>query len=350
MVRENKSSFFSVTLPVQSFDYNDNYLDNLDDQMDLILSGIGVNDRQYKFANKNSQEIVYLFKTEAPSRKRKGQLTKLCNRHLNQKQGYIANALTVDTFQDCVNRYKLNKNFILLKEPNSYIDYKGEDIQILNDPEKWYDWQKDLFHKLFEIKKDQPISSNIKQYKIRKPDPRKIISIIDPSGCSGKSIFFKFLYVNFPTKMLQLNYGSSQQLRSAIVRNGKKEIYTVDLSRAKGKDDREEDLLNSIESCKSGTIQSNLFGTGSILIQEPPHIIITSNYVLSYDLLSEDRWEIFKIDKKTYKLIEISTDRQIEDLMIECEKINVKTEIRKEKVRSERKKLKKELLSKTIKK
>lgn len=45
-----------------------------------------------------------------------------------------------------------------------------------------------------------------------------------------------------------------------------------------------------------------MYGRGNSLIIEPPHIIVSTNYLLSYENLSRDRWEVFEIDSKNQKL------------------------------------------------
>lgn len=79
---------------------------------------------------------------------------------------------------------------------------------------------------------------------------------------------------------------------------GQKKLYIIDLARAKSKDDKEQDLLANLEEGKSGLTVGSLYGKNHVLIQEPPHIIVSSNYYLNYDLLSEDRWEVYRLTKR----------------------------------------------------
>lgn len=109
--------------------------------------------------------------------------------------------------------------------------------------------------------------------KLKEPDMRSIISIADFKGNSGKSSFFKYLYVKDRENVGRITYGSASQLRSASIAMGKKKLYIIDLARSKAKDDKQEDLLSVIEDIKSGTIISPMYGKNSELIMEPPHII-----------------------------------------------------------------------------
>ena len=45
-----------------------------------------------------------------------------------------------------------------------------------------------------------------------------------------------------------------------------------------------------------------MYGAGAGLIMPPPHVVIFSNYVFDMSLLSIDRWLIYEVDNKTFKL------------------------------------------------
>ena len=144
----------------------------------------------------------------------------------------------------------------------------------------------------------------------KEPDPRNIISLIDKKGNSGKSSFFKWLSYKNPESIGRLGYGSASQLRSSAVNIGKKELYIVDLARSKSKQDREEDLLSVLEDLKSGFITNAMYGSGKILMMEPPHIIVSSNYEFKYEALSSDRWHIYRITSKK-KLKKLRTQESL---------------------------------------
>lgn len=278
---ETKQSFFSLRLELETFNnkYKQEELDNI---VDLIISSLGVKTNCYKFENK--EEKVYLFKTE--TRKRKGQLVKLCDKLLPTNQYYVAEGLTRITFISEIERLKKNPNFELLEKPMPFIEYNANDIEIFNNIENWHSWQKDIYEKIFHTDTNT----------FKKPDPRRIISLVDKKGNSGKSSFFKWLFYKKPSEIGRIGYGSASQLRSSVVNMGKKDLYIVDLARSKSKDDRQEDLLSVLEDIKSGLVTNAMYGSGKTLLMEPPHIIVSSNYVLKYELLSSDRWEVYEIN------------------------------------------------------
>ena len=142
--------------------------------------------------------------------------------------------------------------------------------------------------------------------KFKKPDPRHILSLVDKKGNTGKSSFFKWLYYKYPKNIGRIGYGSASQLRSSVVNIGKKDLYIIDLSRSKSRNDRQEDLLSVLEDLKSGLVTNAMYGSGRTLLMEPPHIIVSSNYNLDYNLLSEDRWEVYEISDKKLKKVNIN--------------------------------------------
>jgi hypothetical protein len=166
------------------------------------------------------------------------------------------------------------------------IDYDGSDIQVFYDSRNWHSWQRKIYDMIYE-----------KSGKLKKPDDRTIVVIVDFDGNSGKTSFFKYLYVNDPINIGRITYGTASQLRSAAINIGKKGLYIIDLARTKGINDKQEDLLSVIEDLKSGFVFSPMYGHSNELIMEPPHIIISANYLLDPGSLSKDRWKIYEVTK-----------------------------------------------------
>ena len=75
-------------------------------------------------------------------------------------------------------------------------------------------------------------------------------------GNSGKSSFFKWLYLQNSDLIGRITFGSSSQLRSIITKLGPKKIYIID-------------LLSAIEDLKTGFVINSMYGEGRTLIMEP---------------------------------------------------------------------------------
>jgi hypothetical protein len=296
-IQENKSSFFILELAIDNNENTNFYREQLENNVDLILSAMQVSDICYKFDNKNKSNILYFFKSN--KRKRKGELARYCQRYLPEEQQYKVEGIRSQDFEEQVNRIKKNNNFFMKSEPEiiqKNNDYKGSDLIRFENPKDWYPWQNQIYNSIFE--KVEQVD------RFKKPDPRHILSLVDKKGNTGKSSFFKWLYYKYPKNIGRIGYGSASQLRSSVVNIGKKELYIIDLSRSKSKNDRQEDLLSVLEDLKSGLVTNAMYGSGRTLLMEPPHIIVSSNYNLDYNLLSEDRWEVYEISNK--KLVKIN--------------------------------------------
>ena len=296
--QENKSSYFILELAITSSNNTNFYKTELENNIDLILSAMNVSDVCYTFDSADNDNIVYFFKSN--KRKRKGELAKFCQKYLPEKQEYQVQGIRGESFEEQIEKLKRNKNFVLRNEPEDPIDileYKGLDLLRFENPKDWYPWQKQIYNTIFEEEDDKTV--------FKKPDPRHIVSLVDKKGNSGKSSFFKWIFYKYPKNIGRIGYGSASQLRSSVVNIGRKDLYIIDLSRSKSKNDRQEDLLSVLEDLKSGLVTNAMYGSGRTLIMEPPHIVVSSNYNLDYELLSEDRWDVFEIINKKLSKIDI---------------------------------------------
>lgn len=93
----------------------------------------------------------------------------------------------------------------------------------------------------------------------------------------------------------RITFGTASQLRSSVITMGPKKLYLLDLTRTKGRADNEHDLMSALENIIDGMIISPMYGKAGKLLMEPPHIMITSNYLLDYELLSLDRWRVYEL-------------------------------------------------------
>ena len=71
------------------------------------------------------------------------------------------------------------------------VEYEGKDLEKFQDPANWRSWQLDVYRMIFEDKNPTLQSTKLNNWKLRIVDERKIISIVDKYGKSGKSQFFK---------------------------------------------------------------------------------------------------------------------------------------------------------------
>jgi len=303
---ENKNSYFVLDIKINEEDESDKvYQENLDNKIDLVFSCIGTSYNQtHKFIKEDNKRIIYFFKTD--KRKRRGQLVRFCETHLPESLVYKADAITKSYLDLSLIKLEDNKAFERIEEPTKFNDYDGKDLEIFDDEKNWFPWQREIYKQIFH-----------EDGTFRTAHQRHIFSLIDLDGNSGKSSFFKYLFFKHPSSIGRLTYGTASQLRASSVNAGPKKLYIIDLARSKSKNDKEEDLLSAVEDIKSGLIVQNMFGSGRQLLMVPPHIIISSNYRLKYNLLSKDRWRIFKIDNnnKLGKLNQAITEQKREEFI-----------------------------------
>lgn len=165
--------------------------------------------------------------------------------------------------------------------------YKGSDITFLADRNRRYSWQNQLIDLLF--KKEPHVLAD--------PDGRTVIWITDLSGGTGKSKLVKYLSFN-NSDISKISFGSAGQLRSAIINAGPKKLYFIDMPRTLGTDDSVNNILSAIEDTLNGFVVSNYYGQSSVMMFDPPHVVIFSNMICPREKMSGDRWLIYHIVDK----------------------------------------------------
>lgn len=307
---ENKNSYFIIkATTTKNNQNNDFFTEQITNAFDVILGSMNATKESYLF--KNKENFICLFKTI--NRKRNGQLNKFAERNFsNFDLEFTTEGLKKIDYDQTLMMCRKNKIYKILDEPESlisYLNYNGNDLKIFKEKADWHQWQREIYNNLFD-------NNN----KIREADDRAIISIIDTGGNSGKSSFFKWVFLQNPNQIGRISYGSSSQLRSVLTKNSAKKIYIIDLPRSKGRNDNELDLLSAIEDLKTGFVINNMYGDGGTLIMEPPHVIVSSNFILDRSALSKDRWIHYKITKN--KHLQKLSERELRSLENNTNKSN----------------------------
>lgn len=174
--------------------------------------------------------------------------------------------------------------------------YDGSDIKMLDEEDARFPWQQKLINFIID-----ETTSNIKT-----PDDRTIVWITDSSGNTGKSKLVKWCCINF-NSIVKISFGTSSQLRSALIAAGPRDVYFVDIPRTLGSDDSIQSLMSALEDLKNGYIVSSMYGKCESLIINPPHIVVFSNKECPEFMMSKDRWLKLAIDYKK-DLIKMTED------------------------------------------
>jgi hypothetical protein len=286
---ETRHSYFSVELiSLNDFEEKEqSEKDDLLEMMDFLFVGMNVKDDWYSFLSTDGRHYVYFLKCE--TRKRLGQLRRLCEKHLPSGEEFAIAGYDKVTFYTKLKQFQNSPEWVPIKQMTHYQEFTEEELELtqFDNRDNWFPWQREIYDKIFNEKKN-----------IKRADNRKIVSIIDDEGKKGKSTFLKWICHSNPKDFLKLGQGSASQLRAAVLNNGPKRCYFIDLPRTQGFYDKKTDLLSVVEEIKNGHVMSSMYGKGGVLMMPPPHIFIFSNEALNYQCLSKDRWEVYTLTEE----------------------------------------------------
>lgn len=159
--------------------------------------------------------------------------------------------------------------------PFGYPDapYMGEDLYQVPRP-----WQKYLEERILE-----------------EPDDRSIIWIYDHKGNSGKSKFTKKMAFYHGASFL--SFARAENLLALACKKISK-CYIFDLTRTKPVDIAGGEIYAAMEQIKNGMVCQTKFQVEAIFFK-PPHVIVFSNSLPRYELLTQDRWITMTIDENS---------------------------------------------------
>lgn len=94
-------------------------------------------------------------------------------------------------------------------------------------------------------------------------------------------------------------FGTATQMRTVVIKRGRKKLYFFDIPRTRGKQDFMEDVYSVIEQVKNGNVQSSMYGDPDMrLLMHPPMVWVFSNALPDLSSLSQDRWRLWQVDDK----------------------------------------------------
>jgi len=164
-------------------------------------------------------------------------------------------------------------------------------------------WQRSLYDFLRVVRDNEEFRS------------RKILWVEDSCGNTGKSAFVKYLVAGQRSiKAHKLPVSSVDRLNSAvtkIVSQETVEMFIIDLTRSKGKEQSYGDLFAAVEDIKNGHVVDVMYGNYVESIFKPPLVVVFTNLSLRdyRSTLSGDRWVHLGLNKSNVNrkpVIEIS--------------------------------------------
>lgn len=291
-----KSNYFIVK--IDNLMFNDLESPEIQQFINSLLNTIITKNELFVYYSNKICRLIIFFKVS--QKKIKHQIYNLIykTKLIFKSYSIFLSNLNQNHFLDLIYIYKIknrcNYVYSILKTSSNEL-YIGKDLSHFNYLDNFYPWQTFIYFKMFDKNKNFIYDEN-----------RKIISIVDLIGKSGKSSFVKYLYYTFSDKIIKLTYGLSSQLRAAVINAGVKQAYIFDLPRTKGTNDKIIDLISIIEEIKNGFISSSMYGKHTSLIMNPPFVLVFSNFYLPYNNLSADRWECYDLISKNKTLKKLS--------------------------------------------
>ena len=294
---ENKYKFFLITIETTSLLLR-NYGSlrsprELEEIIQRIFERMQVNRSLRMIGEPNQRKKKQLkvhYILEVHGRKRESQFNKLLDVHLSRipyvkftikplLQGELID-WGFQFEQKFYNKTLKHTRELLYNSSNFW--YQGQDIDIFKNRNNWFQWQKKIYDVLYN-----------ENQMLKEPDPRLILNLVDSKGDSGKSSFFKYLYINDKENIAKITYREPKQLLSLVSELEVKHVYIIEVYH-KLENKEKQNLLSIIEDIKSGLL---IFETKKELLMDPPHIIVSSKDQLISSGSSKNKWEIFEIKK-----------------------------------------------------
>ena len=163
----------------------------------------------------------------------------------------------------------------------------------VEEPKLWQKARKNIV-KFWDNFVPRPFQQEIIDMVQEEPDRRTIHWFWESKGQAGKTVLAEYLHI-FHAAII--TGGSSADMKHAISRwteitNKEPRILIVDICRT---DNFRKDGAKAIESIKNGLFFDGKYESAMAHAFVKPHVLCFANEAPDKNLLSEDRWKIFKI-------------------------------------------------------
>lgn len=144
---------------------------------------------------------------------------------------------------------------------------------------------------------------------------RTIYHVLDEQGNNMKSSFVKYLLHKYGDNVGLINpFGTANSINQVICTGGAKKLYLLDMPRPYSWEVKSKngavigrkwnpqwfELSHLLEKVKDGALSGTMYGESSVLLMEPPFIIIFSNWPLQEedgDIFSYDRIKVIDLEE-----------------------------------------------------
>ena len=280
--KKNKNILFSLILDTAEIANDPFELENLENKLNYILTSTEVKNDFHKFVRNDGHYIIYFFKIRGPNKLNK--FNQYCDKFLPEGQSYSLIELNQDDYNLELYRLKNDPSFKVKPELVDFFEYEENDIKMFEDSDNWLPWQKKIYSEIFNV-----------DGSFKTPGNPGIINIVDKTENFQKSSFFKWLFYKYSKSIGRIGYESVEQVLYTISKIGQKPLYIIDLGKIKLRNDEEKALISILENMQVRFLSSLVNANENKLAIKPLNIIILSNYVLNYSLLSKDQVKLYDL-------------------------------------------------------
>ena len=182
-----------------------------------------------------------------------------------------------------------------------FTGYEEKDGKFVKWPESPLDKHKNLALNLWEVELAEALKNQ---------DDRRILCVVDKQGGQGKSTFSKYLEANDIADICPVISDEYNDYTGYCMEFPKK-AYVFDLPRATSIK-RRTAMWSGIEQIKNGLLFEKRYKPRKMWI-DPPGILVFTNDDIPWELLSEDRWDAYRLhDGTLYRLHKPSNDETID--------------------------------------
>jgi len=121
------------------------------------------------------------------------------------------------------------------------------------------------------------------------------ICTLDGFGGVAKSLFVTYLEAT--GKACWIGDGTPTQIKEAVISEGERHAYLVDMPKTFAHDNRIGDYINAVETVKNGFIKTAMNGKRKkLMMDNRPHVICFGNRLPPFDQMTHGRFDVYVVD------------------------------------------------------
>ncbi len=198
-----------------------------------------------------------------------------------------------------------------INDPTQVPDIKSLRLQFPSIFCKYDAWAQTEINQVIADRVPLPVVFRLRRFQRRLLDiyrsehqDRFIYFVIDPQGCSGKSLMSRILSLTFPNLVQPVKAGKISDMALYTRYDNKMILTDVPRSRqgVRG-DEKQHDLLpyEFLEQCKDSTLASHKFYSHVKHFLVSPHMVCLTNTEPAFEKLTQDRYSMIRLSNKDKK-------------------------------------------------